>query len=71
MLNLKENNMFKQITNLNGDEIYLITSLWIFLVFFVLVACMLVWMKKDHVKYMKDLPFDDADENIEQPMHRK
>lgn len=52
--------MFKQITNLNGDEIYLIASFWVFLVFFVLVACMLFWMKKDHIKHMKDIPFDDG-----------
>ncbi|EEI89522.1 hypothetical protein ACR78F_10590 [Sphingobacterium spiritivorum] len=54
--------MFKQITNLNGDEIYLITSLWIFLVFFVAVALMLFWMKKDHIQYMKELPLDGQDE---------
>ena len=52
--------MFKQITNLNGDEIYLITSLWIFIIFFVIVGLMLFYMKKDHIQYMKDLPFDDA-----------
>ena len=57
--------MFKQITNLNGEEIYLITSLWIFLVFFVLVACMLIWMKKDHIDYMKDVPFADEEKETE------
>ncbi|GHE47467.1 hypothetical protein [Sphingobacterium griseoflavum] len=62
--------MFKQITNLHGDEIYLITSLWIFLVFFILVACMLVWMKKEHVHYMSDIPFDDAEEKNEEPLKR-
>ncbi|MFD2969690.1 hypothetical protein [Sphingobacterium bambusae] len=62
--------MFKQITNLHGDEIYLITSLWIFLVFFILVACMLVWMKKEHVNYMSDIPFDDAEEKNEEPLNR-
>ena len=50
--------MFKQITNLNGDEIYLITSLWIFIIFFVLVGAMLFLMKKDFVNYMKEIPFD-------------
>jgi len=55
--------MFKQITNLNGDELYLIASLWIFLVFFVSVACMLFWMKKDHVQYMKELPFDGTNDD--------
>lgn len=51
--------MFKQITNLHGDELYLIISLWIFIVFFVVVGLMLFFMKKDHIKYMKDIPFDD------------
>ena len=51
--------MFKQITNLHGDELYLIISLWIFIVFFVIIGLMLFFMKKDHIKYMKDIPFDD------------
>ncbi|MCY4780707.1 hypothetical protein ORI89_13700 [Sphingobacterium sp. UT-1RO-CII-1] len=63
--------MFKQITNLHGDEIYLIASLWIFLLFFILVACMLIWMNKDHIKYMKDLPFDKPAENKEEPNEQK
>ena len=53
--------MFKQITNLQGDEMYLIASLWIFLIFFVSVGVMLFFMKKDYIKYMKDIPFDDSD----------
>lgn len=53
--------MFKQITNLHGDEIYLIISLWIFIVFFVTVAIMLFFMKKDYVQYMKEIPFDDSE----------
>ena len=57
--------MFKQITNLNGDEIYLIVSLWVFLVFFVLVACMLFWMKKEHIQHMKDIPLAD-DQTVEE-----
>ena len=55
--------MFKQITNLHGDELYLIISLWIFIVFFVVVGLMLFFMKKDHVKYMKDIPFSDEVDN--------
>ncbi|KGE15809.1 hypothetical protein [Sphingobacterium deserti] len=62
--------MFKQITNLHGDEIYLITSLWIFLVFFLLVALMLVWMKKEHINYMKDIPFDEAEEKDGEPLNK-
>ncbi|MFZ4863905.1 hypothetical protein ACL9RF_17160 [Sphingobacterium sp. Mn56C] len=57
--------MFKQIVNLNGDEMYLITSLWIFIIFFVLVAVMLFYMKKEHIQYMKELPLDEADKEKE------
>ena len=53
--------MFKQITNLQGDEIYLITSLWIFLIFFVVVGLMLFFMKKDYIQYMKEIPFDESE----------
>lgn len=53
--------MFKQITNLNGDEMYLIASLWIFIIFFLSVGLMLFFMKKDHVKYMKEIPFDKSE----------
>ncbi|GAA4517589.1 MULTISPECIES: hypothetical protein [Sphingobacterium] len=53
--------MFKQITNLQGDEIYLMISLWIFLVFFVVVGMMLIFMKKDYVQHMKELPFDESE----------
>jgi len=51
--------MFKQITNLNGSELYLIASLWIFLVFFISVAIMLFRMKKDYVTYMKEMPLEE------------
>lgn len=57
--------MFKQITNLNGDEMYLITSLWIFIVFFALVGLMLFFMSKDHIKYMKQIPFDESEKEID------
>lgn len=50
--------MFRQITNLDGNEWYLIVSLWIFMVFFIVVGIMLWRMKKDHVDYMKDIPLD-------------
>lgn len=53
--------MFKQITNLQGDEIYLMTSLWIFLIFFLVVGIMLYLMKKDHIQYMKEIPFDESE----------
>ena len=51
--------MFKQITDLSGNEWYLIVSLWIFLVFFIAVGVYLFRMRKDYVDYMKDMPMDD------------
>lgn len=54
--------MFKQITDINGNEWYLIASLWIFLIFFIIVAILLVRMKKDYIDYMGNIPLeDDAD----------
>lgn len=54
--------MWKQITNLHGDEIYLIISLWIFLIFFIGVAIMLIRMKKDFVKYMEEIPLNEEED---------
>lgn len=53
--------MFKQITDLSGNEWYLIVSLWIFLVFFIVVAIMLFRMQKEHVDYMKGMPMDEEE----------
>ena len=54
--------MFKQITNLNGDEQYLIFSLLMFFVFFILVGIMLVRMNKDYAKQMSKMPLEEDDE---------
>ncbi len=54
--------MFKQITNLNGDESYLIFSLLMFMVFFLLVGIMLVRMKKDYADEMSQMPLEENDE---------
>lgn len=52
--------MFRQfIDKVAGSEIYLISSLGIFLGFFIAVAVMLFLMKKDHVKYMSELPLNN------------
>ncbi len=59
--------MFKQfIQNFADSRIYLISSLWLFLVFFILVAIMLIRMNKKHIEYMSSLPFrdDDIDDEI-------
>ena len=57
--------MFKQITNLDGNEWYLIVSLWIFLIFFIVVGIMLWRMKKEHVDYMKDIPLEGSSKEID------
>jgi len=54
--------MFKQITNLEGNEWYLITSLWMFLLFFLIVAILIIKMRKQHSSYMSRLPLTDEEE---------
>lgn len=52
--------MFKQfIQNFTDSRIYLISSLWLFLVFFILVAIMLILMNKNHIDYMSRLPLKE------------
>lgn len=58
--------MFKQITSLGGNEWYLIASLWLFLIFFIVVGVMLFLMKKDYVDYMGNIPLEDTEEEEEQ-----
>ncbi|MES3017171.1 MAG: hypothetical protein V4721_05310 [Bacteroidota bacterium] len=56
--------MFRQfIQNFVDSRIYLISSLWLFLIFFVLVAIMLIRMKKNHIEYMSGLPLEDGGDN--------
>ncbi len=56
--------MFKQFTeNILGNQIYLISSLGIFLVFFIVVTILLIRLKKHHVDYMSDLPLEDSTSN--------
>lgn len=58
--------MFKQIQNLDGNEWYLISSLWLFLLFFILIAILLIRMKKEYSNYMENLPLEDnQDDDIE------
>ncbi len=53
--------MFKQFTeNVKGAEIYLISSLGIFLIFFIVVTIMLMRIRKHHIDYMVDLPLNDG-----------
>jgi hypothetical protein len=53
--------MFKQFTEgLTGSQVYLISSLGIFLIFFIVVTVLLLRMRKPHVNYMSDLPLEDS-----------
>ena len=52
--------MFKQFLNqVDDSQVYLITSLGIFLLFFIMVAVLLFVMKKEKIKYMSELPLND------------
>lgn len=51
--------MFKQINNLAGGEFYLITSLLIFLVFFIMVSIFIIKLSKSHISMMSNLPIED------------
>lgn len=53
--------MFKQfIHNINGDQVYLITSLGIFMLFFIVVTVMLIRIRKNYTDYMSDMPLHDS-----------
>lgn len=52
--------MFKQfLDQTSGNQVYLLTSLGIFMAFFILVAVLLLTMRKEEVKYMSELPLND------------
>jgi cbb3-type cytochrome oxidase subunit 3 len=52
--------MFKQFTeNINANQAYLLFSLGIFFVFFIVVTVMLIRIRKQHVDHMSDLPLQD------------
>ena len=53
--------MFKQFTeNISGNQGYLLSSLGIFLIFFIVVAIMLMRLQKQHIDHMSDLPLHDG-----------
>lgn len=55
--------MFKQfLEQVDDKNIYLITSLAIFLLFFILVGAVLFMMKKDEINYMSQLPLTEEEE---------
>jgi cbb3-type cytochrome oxidase subunit 3 len=52
--------MFKQfLDKVDGNQGYLLSSFGIFMLFFILVAILLLTMKKDEIKYMSELPLND------------
>lgn len=54
--------MFKQfINNFAESQVYLITSLWIFLIFFILVVFITTRMSKKHIDHMSQIPLNDND----------
>ncbi|RDC58488.1 hypothetical protein DU508_00330 [Pedobacter chinensis] len=51
--------MFNQIKNLAGGEIYLISSLLMFMVFFLIVGVYLIKLSKKHVEIMSNMPIQE------------
>jgi cbb3-type cytochrome oxidase subunit 3 len=52
--------MYSQfLDHLTGGQGYLISSLGIFFVFFIVVTVLLLRLKKTHVNYMSDMPLED------------
>ena len=51
--------MFKQIKDLAGGEFYLIASLLIFMIFFIMVGIYLIKMSKSHIVEMSNLPISE------------
>ncbi|WP_379090931.1 hypothetical protein [Pedobacter sp. UC225_65] len=51
--------MFKQIKDLAGGEFFLISSLLIFMVFFILVTIYLVRLNKHYISLMSNLPIEE------------
>ena len=51
--------MFNQIKDLAGGELYLISSLLLFMVFFVIVGIYLLKLNKKHIEIMSSLPIQE------------
>lgn len=55
--------MFKQfVQNFTDSQTYLIFSLFLFLIFFLMVGVMLYRMKKKDVDYMSNIPLEEDQE---------
>lgn len=55
--------MFNQIKDLAGGELYLISSLIMFMVFFIVVTVYLLKLNKNHISTMSNLPIEDPQTN--------
>ena len=52
--------MFRQfVDKVTGGDVYLIASLLIFMIFFIIIGLLLIRMNKNHIKYMTELPLND------------
>ena len=57
--------MFKQFTeNIQGNQVYLLFSLAIFLVFFIIVTVLLLKLNKSHVDHMSAIPLNDNEGEV-------
>ncbi|MFC5283913.1 hypothetical protein [Pedobacter alpinus] len=55
--------MFKQfVKTLQGDEVFMLISLLIFVLFFIGATIALIRMKKSYTEYMADIPLNDENE---------
>lgn len=50
--------MFKQLNDLNGNEFFMLLSLFIFFAFFIGATIYLLRMKKKHISYMSNIPLE-------------
>lgn len=56
--------MFSQfLDNVTGKQGYLVFAMLVFLIFFMVVALLLLRMRKKHIEYMSDMPLKDSDED--------
>ncbi len=56
--------MFKQFTeDVSGNQVYLLSALGIFLLFFIVVTILLIRLRKQHIDHMSALPLQDSDIN--------
>ncbi|MCX2574926.1 hypothetical protein [Pedobacter sandarakinus] len=55
--------MFNQIKNLAGGEIYLISSLVMFMLFFIIVGIYLFKLNRKHTEMMSELPIKESQLN--------